>query len=56
MDCERRLKAEELMLSSFFSRRLLRVLWTERRSNQLILEEVNPEYALGELMLKLELK
>ena len=28
-------------------RRLLRVTWTARRSNQLILEEINPEYSLG---------
>ena len=55
MDCERRLKAEELMLSSFFSRRLLRVLWTERRSNQLILKAINPEYSLEGLVLKLKL-
>ena len=32
------------------------VLWTARRSNQLILEEINPEYSLEELMLKLKLK
>ena len=35
-------------------RRLLRVLWTARRSNQSILKEVNPEYSLEELMLKLQ--
>ena len=34
-------------------RRLLRVLWTARRSNQSILREINPEYALEGLMLKL---
>ena len=32
------------------------VLWTARRSNQLILEEINPEYSLEELMLKLKLQ
>ena len=32
-------------------RRLLRIPWTERRSNQLILREINPEYALEGLML-----
>ena len=37
-------------------RRLLRVLWTARRSNQSILKEINPEYSLEELMLKLELQ
>ena len=36
-------------------RRLLRVLWTARRSNQSILKEISPEYALEELMLKLNL-
>ena len=34
-------------------RRLLRVLWMARRSNQSILKEVNPEYELEGLMLKL---
>ena len=37
-------------------RRLLRVLWTARRSNQSILKEINPEYSLEELMLKLKLQ
>ena len=37
-------------------RRLLRVPWTERRSNQSILKEVSPEYLLEGLMLKLELQ
>ena len=36
-------------------RRLLRVLWTVRRSNQSILKEINPEYSLKGLMLKLKL-
>ena len=35
-------------------RRLLRVPWTERRSNQLILKETNPDYSLEELMLKVK--
>ena len=35
-------------------RRLLRVPWTERRSNQSILKEINPEYSLEGLMLKLQ--
>ena len=34
----------------------MRVLWTARRSNQLILKEINPEYSLEELMLKLKLR
>ena len=37
-------------------RRLLRVPWTARRSNQSILMEINPEYSLEGLMLKLELQ
>ena len=36
-------------------RRLLRVPWTAGRSNQSILKEINPEYSLEELMLKLKL-
>ena len=36
--------------------RLLRVPWTARRSNQLILEEISPEYSLEGLMLKLKLQ
>ena len=36
--------------------RRLRVPWTARRSNQSILKEINPEYSLEELMLKLKLK
>ena len=35
-------------------RRLLRVPWTVRRSNQSILKEISPEYSLEELMLKLQ--
>ena len=34
-------------------RKPLRVPWTARRSNQLILKEINPEYSLKEMMLKL---
>jgi len=36
--------------------RLLRVPWTSRRSNQSILKEINPEYSLKGLMLKLKLQ
>ena len=36
-------------------KRLLRVPWTARRSNQPILKQVNPEYSLEGLMLKLKL-
>ena len=37
-------------------RRLLRVSWTARRSNQSILKEINPEHSLEGLMLKLTLQ
>ena len=37
-------------------RRLLRVPWTSRRSNQSILKEINPEYLLERLMLKLKVQ
>ena len=37
-------------------RRLLRVRWTARRSNQSILKEISPEYSLEGLMLKLNLQ
>ena len=50
-------KAEPWRIDSFKLwcwRRLLRVPWTARRSNQSILKEINPEYSLEELMLKLQ--
>ena len=37
-------------------RKLLRVPWTAKRSNQFILKEISPEYSLEELMLKLKLQ
>ena len=37
-------------------RRLLRVLWTARRSSPSILKEISPEYSLGGLLLKLKLQ
>ena len=37
-------------------RRLLRIPWTARRSNQSILKEINPEYSLKGLMLIMKLK
>ena len=37
-------------------RRLLRVPWTAKRSNQSILKEITPEYSLERLMLKLKLQ
>ena len=40
----------------WYWRRLLRVPWTERRSNKSILKEINSKYSLGGLMLKLKLQ
>ena len=52
-------KAEHWRIDAFelwFWRRLLRVHWTARRSNQSILEEISPEYSFEGLMLKLKLQ
>ena len=52
-------KAESQKIDAFERwcwRRLLRVPWTARRSNQSILKEINPEYSLEGLMLKLKLQ
>ena len=51
-----RLSAKEQMLLNWCWRRPLRVPWTARRSNQSILKEINPEYSLEGLMLKLKLQ
>ena len=50
-------KAEHRRTDAFelwYWRRLLRVPWTARKSNQSILKEISPEYSLEELMLKLQ--
>ena len=52
-------KAEHIRIDAFEPwcwRRLLRVPWTARRSNQSILKEISPEYSLEGLMLKLKLQ
>ena len=52
-------KAEHRIIDAFELwcwRRLLRVLWTARRSNQSTLKEISPEYSLEGLMLKLKLQ
>ena len=52
-------KAERQRIDAFELwcwRRLLKVPWTARRSDQLILKEINPEYSLEGLMLKLKLQ
>ena len=59
--CESRTikKAECQRIDAFkllFWRRLLRVPWTARRSNQSILKEINLEYSLERLMVKLKLQ
>ena len=59
--CERwtvkKLSAKVLMLLNCgVGRRLLRVPWTVRRSNQSILKEISPEYSLRRLVVKLKLQ
>ena len=52
-------KTEHQRIDAFelwYWRRLLRVPWTARRSNQSILKEIGPEYSLEGLMLKLKLQ
>ena len=52
-------KAEHRRIDAFelrYWRRLLRVPWTARRSNQSILKEISPEYSLEGLMLKVKLQ
>ena len=52
-------KAERWRIDAYelwYWRRLLRVLWTARRSNQSILKEISPGYSLEGLMLKLKLQ
>ena len=52
-------KAERRIIDAFELwcwRRLLRVPWTARRSNQTILKEISPEYSLAGLVLKLKLQ
>ena len=52
-------KAEHQRIDAFqllYWRRLLRVLWTAKRSNQSILKEISPECSLEGLMLKLKLQ
>ena len=53
------MKAEHRRIDAFELwcwRRLLRVPWTARRSNQSIVKEITPEYSLEGLMLKLQLQ
>ena len=52
-------KAEHRRIDAFelwYGRRLLRVPWTARRSNESVLKEISPEYSMQGLMLKLKLQ
>ena len=46
----------QISIQLWYWRRLLRVPWTEQRSNQSILKEINPKYSSERLMLKLRLQ
>ena len=53
------IKKTDLQIDVFkwwYWRRLLRVPWTARRANQLILKEINPDYSLERLLLELKLQ
>ena len=53
----KKVKCQRIDVFQLWCRRgLLRVPWTARRLNQSILKEINPEYSLKELMLKLKLQ
>ena len=54
LDCEEHQRIDAFELWCW--RRLLRVPWTTRRSNQSILKEISPDYSLEGLMLKLKLQ
>ena len=59
MDVSWTIKMEHQRIDAFelwYCRRPLKVPWTARRSNQLILKELSPEYSLEGLMLKLKLQ
>ena len=51
---QRRLSTERLMLSNCGVGGVLRIPWTAKRSNQSPLKEINPEYSLEQLVLKLQ--
>ena len=55
VELQRRLNTEELMLMNCGAGEDSRVPWTARRSNQSVRKEINPEYSLERLMLKLKL-
>ena len=51
-----KVECQRIAFKLWFWRRLLRVSWTAKRSNQSILKEINPEYSLEGMMLKLKLQ
>ena len=53
---QRMLSTEELVLSNYSAGEDSRAPWTVRRSNQSMLKEINPEYSLEGLLLKLKLQ
>ena len=55
VELSRKVSAKDT-LELWCCRRLLRVPWTAKRSNQSILKEMSPEYSLERLMLKLRLQ
>ena len=56
LDCKESWVLKNWCFDLWCWRRFLRVPWTARRSNQPILKEINPEYSLEELLLKLKLQ
>ena len=56
LDCKENWVLNNWCFELWCWRRLLRVPWTTRRSNQSILKKISPEYSLEELMLKLKLE
>ena len=57
VDCVKKTESQRIDAFELWCwRRLLRVPWTARRSNQSILKEISPEYSLEGLMLKLKLQ
>ena len=56
LDCKESWVPKNWCFELWCWKRLLRVPWTARRSNQSILKEINPDYSLEELMLKFKLQ
>ena len=56
LDCKKGRAPKNWCLRTVVWRRLLRLSWMARRSNQSVLREISPEYSLEEMMLKLKLQ